>query len=103
MLTEKRIKLLDYYLKKYPTYTDYLNLLNRKITEISNGNYNEINIEVARRNLITLDNIKNTIEHVIYTFGSILDGYTTIEKYFWTSKLFCYDISDLSQMKAEIF
>ena len=69
--------------EKYPTYTDYLNLLNRKITEISNGNYNEINIEVARRNLITLDNIKNTIEHVIYTFGSILDGYTTIENILW--------------------
>ena len=88
--------------EKYPTYTDYLNLLNRKITEISNGNYNEINIEVARRNLITLDNIKNTIEHVIYTFGSILDGYTTIENIL-DEQIICYDISDLSQMKAEIF
>ena len=87
--------------EKYPTYTDYLNLLNRKITEISNGNYNEINIEVARRNLITLDNIKNTIEHVIYTFGSILDGYTTIENIL-DEQIICYDISDLSQMKAEI-
>lgn len=88
--------------EKYPTYTDYLNLLNRKITEISNGNYNEINIEVARRNLITLDNIKNTIEHVIYTFGSILDGYTTIENIL-DEQIICYDISDLKQMKAEIF
>lgn len=88
--------------EKYPTYTDYLNLLNRKITEISNGTYNEINIEVARRNLITLDNIKNTIEHVIYTFGSILDGYTTIENIL-DEQIICYDISDLKQMKAEIF
>ena len=57
---------------------------------------------LIKGNLITLDNIKNTIEHVIYTFGSILDGYTTIENIL-DEQIICYDISDLSQMKAEIF
>ena len=72
------------------------------MNEISGGEYNEATIEVARRNLIMLDNIKSTIEYVIYTFGSILDGYTTIDNIL-DEPLVCFDISTLKDMKPEIF
>ncbi len=87
---------------KYPIYTDYLNLLDKKISEISNGNYNETTLEVARQNLITFNNIKNAIEYIIYTFGSIFNGHTTIENIL-DEQIVCFDISDLKDMKAEIF
>lgn len=88
--------------ERYPTFSDFLELLNRQIEEISSGDYNETTIEVARRKLITLDNIKNAIEYVIYTFGSILDGYTTIENIL-DEPIVCFDISALKDMKSEIF
>lgn len=87
---------------KYPIFSDLLNLLERKIKNISSDDYNDTTIEVARRNLIMLDNIKNTLEYVIYTFGTILNGHTTIDNIL-DEQLVCFDISALKDMKAEIF
>lgn len=87
---------------QYPTFSDLLQLIREKIEEVSSGKYSDTTIEVARRQLIILDNIKNAIEYIIFTFGSILDGYTTIDNIL-DEPTVCFDISPLKDMKAEIF
>lgn len=88
--------------QRYPIFSDFLVMLQEKIDEISEKTYNETALEVAKRNLITLDNIKNAIEYIVYTFGSFLDGHTTIENIL-DEQIVCFDISTLKDMKAEIF
>lgn len=98
----KEIQITGLPADRYPIFSDLLNLIKNKIRSIADGDYNETTIEVAKRNLITLDNIKNAIENVIYTFGSILDGYTTIDNIL-DEPIVCFDISAIKDMKSEIF
>lgn len=87
---------------QYPIFSDFLELLEDSIKEISTKEYSPINLEIAKKNVTFLDTIRNTIENVVYTFGTVLNGHTTIDNILH-EKIVTFDISDLKEMQTEIF
>lgn len=87
---------------QYPTFSDMLHFLKSRMEEIQTGAYEEIEKEVVKINLVRMDKIRKVLENVVYTYGNLFNGHTTIDN-IQDEQIVTFDISDLKEMKAEIF
>lgn len=87
---------------QYPTFSDMLHFLKSRMEEIQTGAYEEMEKEVVKKNLVRMDKIRKVLENVVYTYGNLFNGHTTIDN-IQDEQIVTFDISDLKEMKAEIF
>ena len=53
-------------------------------------------------NLILLDKIRKVISSIVYTYGNLFNGYTTINNIV-DEQIVTFDISTIKDMKPEVF
>lgn len=88
--------------KEYPIFDDMLSFLDQKIKDLENGSYGEVELERIKNNIIRLDKIRKVIKNIVYTYGNLFNGYTSIDN-IQDEQVVTFDISTLKDMKAEIF
>lgn len=88
--------------KEYPIFDDLLSFIEEQMTEIQKGTYEEVELALVKTNLIRLDKIKKVIQNIVYTFGNLFNGYTSIDN-IQDEQNVTFDISTLKEMKPEIF
>lgn len=86
----------------YPRFRDVLEYVNQKTKNIQNGKYNELELEIAKKELLLLDKIKKILEKIVSTYGYIFDGYTSMDN-ISDEQIVTFDISELKEMSSEIF
>lgn len=86
----------------YPRYSDVLTYIKNKIQIIQNGAYNKLELELAKKNLLTLDKIVKVIEYIVNTYGFMFDGYTSMDN-ITDEQVVTFDISEAKEMAPEIF
>lgn len=87
---------------RYPTFSDMLSFLQRKIDKIQSGTYEEVELNLIQKNLIRIDKIRKVIENIVHTYGNLFNGHTTIDN-IQDEQIVTFDISALKEMKSEIF
>lgn len=87
---------------QYPIFSDMLTFLQNKIKEIQTGTYEEVELELVKNYLVRIDKIRKVIENVVYTYGNLFNGHTSIDN-IQDEQIVTFDISSLKDMKAEIF
>ncbi len=88
--------------EQYPTFSDLLVFLQEKIKKMQQGVYEETEMELVKKTLVRTDKIRKVIENVVYTYGNLFNGHTTIDN-IQDEQIVTFDISSLKEMKAEIF
>lgn len=87
---------------QYPTFSDMLAFLQKKIEEIQKRTYEDVERSLVEKNLLQIDKIRKVIENIVYTYGNLFNGHTTIDN-IQDEQIVTFDISSLKEMKAEIF
>lgn len=87
---------------QYPIFDDMLSFLDEKIKEIQSKKYKDVELGLVTNNLIRLDKIKKVLENIVHTYGNLFNGYTSIDN-IQDEQIVTFDISNLKDMKAEIF
>lgn len=87
---------------QYPIFSDMLTFLQNKIKEIQTGTYEEVELELVKNYMVRIDKIRKVIENVVYTYGNLFNGHTSIDN-IQDEQIVTFDISSLKDMKAEIF
>lgn len=87
---------------QYPIFSDMLIFLQNKIKEIQTGTYEEVELELVKNYMVRIDKIRKVIENVVYTYGNLFNGHTSIDN-IQDEQIVTFDISSLKDMKAEIF
>lgn len=86
----------------YPTYSDLLEFLNKKMEDMAAQKYKDMERTIATENLLILNKIKNTISYLVNTYGSLFDGHTSIDN-ITDEQIVTFDISKLKEMEPAIF
>lgn len=87
---------------KYPRFSDVLQYIRTKINLIEKENYNDLEKEIAKQELLTLEKIRKIIENIVNTYGFIVDGYTSMDNIL-DEQIVTFDISEVKEMAPEIF
>ena len=87
---------------RYPTFSDMLVFLERKMNELQDAKYDDVEIELIKRNLLRMDKIRKVIENIVNTYGNLFNGHTSIDNIL-DEQIVTFDISTLKELKAEIF
>ena len=88
--------------KEYPIFEDMLNFINDRIDEIQAGTYKDVELVLVEQNLVLLDKIRKVISSVVYTYGNLFNGYTTIDN-IQDEQIVTFDISTIKDVKPEVF
>lgn len=88
--------------KSYPRFSDQLQYVEEEMKRIADGNYNEVELAVAKNNLIIYDNIRKVLVKIVETYGSIFNGYTTFDNIL-DEQIVTFDISTLKNLEDNIF
>lgn len=86
----------------YPIFSDFLFFVVNKMKETASKDYNEVEIEVAKQSILIMNKIKNTIEYIVRTYGTIFDGHTSIDN-IQDEQIVTFDLSQLKEMDPKIF
>lgn len=87
---------------QYPTFSDFLSFIQQEIREMQESEYNEVEMELVRKNINIIDKIRSVVENLVNTYGNLFDGHTTIDNIL-DEQIVTFDISVLKDMRAEIF
>lgn len=88
--------------EEYPTFSDFYDFINQKITEKLNGDFNDMEKTIVKDNLLLLNSIKKNIGNIINSYGTMFDGHTSIPNIL-DEQIVTFDISVIKNMAAEIF
>lgn len=87
--------------ESYPIYQDLLDFLEKKISEMTFKEYEDIEKELVVKELLLLNSVKKTISTIISTYGSVLNGYTSIR--ISDEQIVTFNVSSLKKMSNSIF
>lgn len=87
---------------QYPTFSDFLAFIQEEIKEMQESKYNEVEMELVRKNIKIIDKIRGVVENLVNTYGNLFDGHTTLDN-IMDEQIVTFDISVLKDMRAEIF
>lgn len=87
---------------KYPTFSDLLAFTEKKIQAIQQKTYDEVERELVKQDLMGLNKIRKVISNIVYTYGTLFDGHTSIDNIL-DEQIVTFDISTIKEMKASIF
>ncbi|MBO5485035.1 MAG: hypothetical protein J6K58_06790 [Lachnospiraceae bacterium] len=87
---------------QYPIFSDMLAFLKRKIEQMQEGAYGDVEMELVKKEILRTDKIRQVVENLVNTYGNLFDGYTTIDNIL-DEQIVTFDISTLKELKAEIF
>ena len=87
---------------RYPTFSDLLSYISGQIDEIQNKRYEGAELALVNKNLIMLDKIRKVVANIVNTYGSLFDGYTSIDNIL-DEQIVTFDISTIKEMKAAVF
>lgn len=96
------LKLSNLPTDKYPTFSDFLNFINRHIKELSTKKENKMESQLTAKKLETMDNVRRTIENICINYGTVFDGYSGMENLQGT-QIVTFDISKLKSYKDAVF
>lgn len=86
----------------YPIFSDLLAFIESRMNEIVKKQYNDVEMEVAKHDILLLNKIKSTISNIVYTYGSIFNGHTSLDNIL-DEQIVTFDLSTLKEMDARIF
>lgn len=86
----------------YPTFSSLLEYATKRMKEISEKEYNITEQEVAKKNILILDRISKSLQNIVYNYGYLLDGITTIDN-ITDEQIVTFDISALKEMSENVF
>lgn len=87
--------------ESYPIYQDLLDFLEKKISDMTSKEYGDIEKELIVKELLLLNSVKKTISTIISTYGSVLNGYTSIR--ISDEQIVTFNVSSLKKMSNSIF
>ncbi len=87
---------------QYPTFSDFLHFIQQEIKVMQETEYNDVEMELVRKNIKIIDKIRGVVENLVNTYGNLFDGHTTIDN-IMDEQIVTFDISLLKDMRAEIF
>ncbi len=87
---------------QYPTFSDLLDFLQKKMRKIQEGTYSKTEMILVKARLTRLDKIRGILENVVYTYGNLFNGHTTIDN-IQDEQIVTFDISALKEMETEVF
>lgn len=88
--------------KSYPIFSDMLSYVTEKMKMIAVQTYTEVESKVAEKNILSLENIRKTLENIVKTYGTLFNGHTSIDNVL-DEQIVTFDISNLKNMDASIF
>lgn len=88
--------------KSYPTFSDFLDFIEKKIRKMQNGSYDEMEKELVKKDLLGLNKIRKVIFNIVHTYGSLFDGHTSIDNII-DEQIVTFDLSTIKEMKASVF
>lgn len=84
----------------YPIFSEFLEYLNKRITEITEKEYNKAEMVIAEEKLKTLYKITRHISSLIKTYGNMFNGHSTINN-IMDEQIVVINISGLKDMAAK--
>lgn len=87
---------------EYPIFSDYHELLEQQKQQLAAGEYNEVDLELAKHEALLLDKIDKTILYIIKTYGKLFNQHTSMDNIL-DEQIVTFDISKLKDMDAQIF
>ncbi|WP_346663764.1 hypothetical protein [uncultured Merdimonas sp.] len=88
--------------EKYPTFSDMLQYIDRKMERIREETYDEVTLSIVKKNMERIDKIRRVIQNIVHTYGSLFDGHTSIDNIL-DEQIVTFDISTIKEMKASVF
>lgn len=88
--------------RSYPIFADLLELVEAKIQELVDGSWKEGEKILIERKLLNLDSIRSNLRMVVNTYGSIFNGYTSVDN-MKDVKSISYNLSGLKDLDTRIF
>lgn len=85
--------------ESYPIFQDFVDYLEERIQELTQGNYNALEKEVALHKILLLNRVKETIYTAISTF-SVFNGHTSIK--ITDEQIMTFNIKSLREMAPNI-
>ena len=86
----------------YPIFSEFLEYLNKRITEITEKEYNKAEMVIAEEKLKTLYKITRHISSLIKTYGNMFNGHSTINN-IMDEQIVVINISGLKDMAQNVF
>lgn len=87
----------------YPTFSDFLGFVNKKINAITETEYkSSLEEEAAKRELLMIMGVRDTVGKIVNTYGPMFDGHTSIDNIV-EEQIVTFDLSLLKDMEANIF
>lgn len=87
---------------QYPVLSELLAYIEKRIAEMQEGSYGEVEMEVIKKEILQLNKMRKIISQVVHTYGNLFDGYSTISNIL-DEQIVTFDISALKELKPEIF
>lgn len=87
---------------EYPIFSDLYRHVTEKMQVLQKGTYNELEQEVVKNRLLRLAEIEAILEKIVNTYGSMLDGHTSIDNIL-DEQIVTFNIADLKKMDTELF
>lgn len=87
---------------RYPIFSDMLALIERKMNQMIQGHYTEIEQKMIQNELLHMKNVKRQIHSLVHTYGFLFDGYTSIDN-MSDVQIVTYDLSKIKELDTSIF
>lgn len=85
----------------YPTWSDFLDYLERKITKAKASN-DYVRDSLLKKKIDCWDNIELIVAELVKNYGSLFDGHTSVED-ITDQQIVCFNIAALKNLSSEIF
>lgn len=87
---------------RYPIFSDMLKFIETNISEMQSKKYENLEMEIIKKELLLYDKIRRVIQNLVNTYGNLFNGHTSIDNIL-DEQIVTFDISTLKELKEEIF
>lgn len=88
--------------ERYPVFSDILDFVDEKISRINAGTYNDTELEVAKKHILALDSIRDTVQNIVFNYGMVFNGHTSIPN-ITDEQIVTFNLSKVKEMSENIF
>lgn len=84
--------------KSYPTFSDFLRFLSKRIEEFRNLNITgNVDVEITKNEAIKVSELAEAIRSLVLNYGRMFDGHTSVDN-ITDEKIVTFDISDIKDL-----
>ncbi len=96
------IPITDRPAKQYPIFSDFIEYIEEQIDDISNKKYNEVEMEMAKKNILLLDRIHGTLLNIVSNYGDLFNHHTSMDN-IENEQVVTFNLSAVKEMSENIF